>query len=396
VLATGQHPKPTGSSTAAPVQFSTIDAARGICAAWVFLTHCVALSGIQLRLFITPGFAVDVFMAISGFLMTRHFIERQAKEPWESPTTWLRFWTRRFFRLAPGYYFLLTIAFLLEPLMYGFVENMKAVSTLIIDTSIYSDRSAANIASHYSFVFGLLPAYHWRTPLPDWSLSLEMQFYFTFPFLMLLFWGLGWIAATAILVAASLFVWWLAPSYMESFYLPSMLLLKLPVFLAGMLGAFAIERSQRNYGVLLGAAVLLTLIPLPNSGGWIMDLYRGIYVSALLIAVTLEGGRYRGPLSATGDWLVGISKHRFFAFLADMSYGVYLLHALTVPVVVGWLATQGLDRIPRAAMALAICVPLTYALAWILHKCIEAPGISLGRQLLQWPAKKTAAILAAK
>jgi peptidoglycan/LPS O-acetylase OafA/YrhL len=319
--------------------------------------------------------------------MTRHFIERRAKEPWESQATWVRFWTRRLFRLAPGYYFLLTLTFLFEPVLHGFAENMKSVSTLLIDTDIFSDRSLPNIASHYSFVSGALPAYHWRTPLPDWSLSLEMQFYLVFPFLMLLFARLGWIAATTVFVTANLFVWWLAPSYMGSFYLPSMLLLKLPVFLAGMLGAFAIERSQRNYGVLLGVAVLLTLIPLPNSGGWVMDMYRGIYVSALLIAVTLEGGRYRGPLSAAGDWLVGMTKHRFFAFLADMSYGVYLIHALVVPVVVGWLATQGMDRIPRTLAALAICIPLSYALAWIFHIYIEAPGISLGRYLLQRPVK---------
>jgi peptidoglycan/LPS O-acetylase OafA/YrhL len=141
----------------------------------------------------------------------------------------------------------------------------------------------------------------------------------------------------------------------------------------------------------MGAGVLLTLIPLPNSGGWVMDMYRGIYVTALLIAVTLEGGRYRGPLSAAGDWLVEITKHRFFAFLADMSYGVYLLHALIVPIVVGWLATQGMDRIPRTLAALAICIPLSYALAWIFHIYIEVPGISLGRYLLQRPVKASIA-----
>jgi peptidoglycan/LPS O-acetylase OafA/YrhL len=396
VLATGQHPKPTGSSTAAPVQFSTIDAARGICAAWVFLTHCVALSGIQLRLFITPGFAVDVFMAISGFLMTRHFIERRPKEPWASPNTWLRFWTRRFFRLAPGYYFLLTIAFLFEPMILGFAESMKSVATGIVDLSQLSDRSVGNIAAHYTFVFGVLPAFHAHTLLPDWSLSLEMQFYFVFPFLMLLFSRLGWIASVAFLVSANLAFWWMAPAYMEGFYLPSMLFLKLPIFLAGMLGALAIERAQKHCGVILAAAFVLAIIPLPNAGDLRMCLYRGVYVSALLIAVTLEGGRYRGPFASIRDWLVAFSRYRFFVFLADASYGVYLIHAFVVPVVIGWLATLNLALMPRVAAALAISVPLTYALAWIFHKCIEAPGISLGRQLLQWPAKKTAAILAAK
>jgi peptidoglycan/LPS O-acetylase OafA/YrhL len=392
VLVTPQHPKPTEPSSAPPVQFSTIDAARGLCAAWVFLAHCVSLSGIPLRLFITPGFAVDVFMAISGFLMTRHFIERRPKEPWGSPTTWLRFWTRRFFRLAPGYYFLLAIAFLFEPVILGFAENMKSVATGIVDLNQLSDRSVANIAAHYTFVFGVLPAFHAQTPLPDWSLSLEMQFYLAFPFLMLLFSRLGWIASTALLVSANLIFWWMAPAYMEGFHLPSMLLLKLPIFLAGMLGALAIERAQKHYGVILVVAFLLATIPLPNAGDLRMCLYRGAYVSALLIAVTLEGGRYRGPFASIRDWLVAFSKYRFFVFLADASYGVYLIHAFVVPVVIGWLATLNLALMPRMAAAIAISIPLTYALAWIFHIFIETPGISLGRQLLQRRAVAVVAV----
>ncbi len=123
-----------------------------------------------------------------------------------------------------------------------------------------------------------------------------------------------------------------------------------------------------------------------------MCLYRGVYVSALLIAVTLEGGRYRGPFASVRDWLVAFSKYRFFVFLADASYGVYLIHAFVVPVVIGWLATLNLALMPRMAAAIAISIPLTYALAWIFHIFIEAPGISLGRQLLQRRAVAVVAV----
>lgn len=177
------------------------------------------------------------------------------------------------------------------------------------------------------------------------------------------------------------------PSYMESFYLPSMLLLKLPIFLAGMLSAIAIERSHERYGTLLATAVVL--LPLPNAGDWKMCLYRGIYVSVFLAAVTFEGGRYRGLFSSMGDRLVAFSKHRIFVFLAETSYGVYLIHALVLPIVIGWLVTQGLDRAPRVAAALALSVPLSYSLAWIFHIYVETPGISFGRRLLKRRAKKS-------
>jgi hypothetical protein len=44
--------------------------------------------------------------------------------------------------------------------LYGFAENRKSVATGIVDTNQFSDRSIANIASQYTFVFGASFA-HW-------------------------------------------------------------------------------------------------------------------------------------------------------------------------------------------------------------------------------------------
>ena len=108
-------------------------------------------------------------------------------DPWTAPATWRAFWLRRFFRIAPAYYLLLIVALLIGPWL-GECRTLIAGPFPGTTTPIerYTDASFANIAAHVSFVFGALPAYAFRTPLPDWSIGLEMQFYAVFPFLMLL------------------------------------------------------------------------------------------------------------------------------------------------------------------------------------------------------------------
>src|SRR6185503_13989003 len=106
-------------------------------------------------------------------------------EPWDEPKTWLKFYVRRFFRIAPLYYVLLAVFFLTGPAMAGCREGLaQYFPDTANDPDRYLDRSFENIAMHVSFLFGLSKTYVVRTTMPDWSISLEMQFYWAFPFLM--------------------------------------------------------------------------------------------------------------------------------------------------------------------------------------------------------------------
>jgi peptidoglycan/LPS O-acetylase OafA/YrhL len=44
--------------------------------------------------------------------------------------------------------------------------------------------TGANILTHITFLFGLFPQYASNDVLPDWSLSLEMQFYVAIPLIL--------------------------------------------------------------------------------------------------------------------------------------------------------------------------------------------------------------------
>ncbi|WP_352458966.1 MULTISPECIES: acyltransferase family protein [unclassified Mesorhizobium] len=74
------------------------------------------LTGWQIPIVGEPDLGVDLFIMLSGFLMVFHYQLRQEKEPWQRPETWLKFWTRRYFRIAPVFYVMLFLALALGPI----------------------------------------------------------------------------------------------------------------------------------------------------------------------------------------------------------------------------------------------------------------------------------------
>lgn len=363
-----------------------LDGLRGLAALWVLLGHASLLSGWRIPLVHSPDLAVDLFMMLSGFLMAYHYLERRAREPWHAVSTWMTFWTRRFFRIAPLYYLLLIAALLAGPAL-GEARGVIAAAVPGAGTAHarYLDDGWQNLAMHLSFVFGFSPAYSFRTALPDWSIGLEMAFYAAFPFLMLLVARFGFIA-TAIGAALACHLLSLAfPGYFTAFQEPSMLALKLPIFLAGMLVAASLPAVGSRRLLLLAVAAVICLMPVRGAPafGLAPEIRLACLASLAILADCHRLPRWAG-LHRIAPALSAMLGGRFATFLGDSSYGVYLLHLLVMLPVMQAVITL---LHPASAAALffataAIVVPLVYAGAWMLHLWIERPGIHLGRRLL--------------
>jgi len=362
-----------------------LDGLRGLAALWVFVAHVQILSGLRyIPLLSWGGLAVDLFMMLSGFLMAHHYLLRRSREPWDAPATWGRFWTRRFFRIAPLYYLMLLAALALGPWL-GAQREAIAVPWPHTATAVarYADASVANLLAHLSFVFGALPEYAFRTALPDWSIGLEMQFYLAFPLLMMAVARFGAVPTSVLLVLVCAWARWQWPGFFQRFEMPAFLPLKLYVFLIGM--GIAIGRAQRR----LGPALLLSLLVCAayavgeRSSEAVARLPMVLGLFYLMDDGSLPGG---ARLAAAVQAVRRGMSSAVARFMGDTAYGFYLVHLLVLLPVAGWLARQpGYVQMPqglRWATCLALVAPVAYGLAWALYRVVEQPGIQLGKSLL--------------
>lgn len=366
-----------------------LDGLRGIAALWVFLSHAQILSGMRgLPVLSWGGLAVDLFMMLSGFLMAHHYRLRRAREPWSRPSTWAVFWLRRWFRIAPLYYLLLAVALAIGPWVGEYRDAIAAVwPATATQASRYTDQSLANLLLHLSFVFGTLPDYAFRTPLPDWSIGLEMQFYLAFPFLMLLFGKAGPLRAGLAVIAACLALRVAFPEFIHAFEMPAFLPIKLYVFTIGIWIALSRGSGARG-GMLLpllvsvvACAAILARDHASESAGRLALVVVFFY---LMDDGSLPASAALRRLLAALRQLLATPLSRFSG---DTSYGLYLVHLLVLIPVAGWLAQHpAYVQLPAAARFLACAVTagtVSYAVAWLLFHAIEKNGIRAGKQVLE-------------
>lgn len=357
-----------------------LDGLRGVAALWVLIGHMMILTGFRLPLIGKPDLGVDLFILLSGFLMMYQYRLRAGSEDWGAPGTWAAFWTRRFFRLAPLFYVTLAAALIAGPSIFG---DRVAIDTFLGQSlqpaERYTDASLTNIVMHLTFLFGLLPEYAFRTPLPDWSLGLEMQFYLLFPFLILLGRRIGWIPAALVAAGGGVAIALLAGAAGLDYPMPSFLPLKLQLFLAGMLIAADPGESRARLWWRLGAAMLLAAIPIGGDQDLLHFAVRELLVSGFFALVHWRS------LGVIG-WVSRLLGSRPFYWLGELSYGTYLIHLLILqPVaaaVIGQFGT-GLGAAGRFALTGAVVVPATYAMALLTYKLVELPGQRLGKEVIK-------------
>lgn len=354
-----------------------IDAFRAFAALWVLVAHCLIWGGWSPPFPIpAPKIAVDLFMLISGFLMALNATSRDAMEPLSTRSARLRFWLRRYFRLAPAYYLALVLA---ASFSTSYVDGYRALRDVnpapwsgVAYDPLAVDFSSTSLLIHASFLFGLHPTLASSTALPDWSLSLEMQFYLVFPFLWLFAQRVGPIRATVLLTATA---WGLAIAVDQfaDYREPALLAFKLRYFLAGMLAFHALHASGWRR-VSLSAVVILLCGLEPSYGRQVVLL--PLLASFMLAAGMLE---QRGSLPRCAQRAFTSAPVRF---ASNVSYSVYLFHGFWLSTA-GWLFNdRALTGGWRFAAIAALVIPGAYLTGWAVHRLVETPGIALGRRLI--------------
>jgi peptidoglycan/LPS O-acetylase OafA/YrhL len=377
-----------------------LDGVRGFAALFVLIAHCLSYIGCEdLPMLQKGGSAVSVFIIMSGFLMAYHYHRRADVEPWSSPKTWKTFFVRRFFRIAPLYYVLLIFSFTFNDY---FAHNRELINTVFPYESFekvyggasnffdhkYMGPTLPNILLHVTFLFGLLPDYATSTPMPDWSIGLEMQFYALFPFIMIVFRRMSYAWTTVALVGLGLLAekffrnHLIPPGFATAFPLPSFLFLKIDLFVIGILLASAYHYRHKIPSMTSLLVVLSVILSARNNDSVI--LWVCILISLMLFYEKSKDLLKIKKLIYVPEYIL---SNKLATFMADTSYSVYLTHTLiAVPFTVflsGFPFYVSLPSTVRFIILFLAVVPVTYGLSWLLFNYIERPGIWIGKKAIK-------------
>lgn len=166
-------------SLAAGIHYRSLDGFRGLAISAVMFSHFIVIGG-QLgesplhRLLQSGYLGVDMLFILSGFLVTLNLLSaKQAKGPYLRP-----FFIRRVLRVFPLYYALLAVAFLSVPLLTPGDAGLFTGH----DSPLWHWLYASNIGIIIKGDWLLTPK--WFAFSHFWSLSVEMQFYLLWPFVV--------------------------------------------------------------------------------------------------------------------------------------------------------------------------------------------------------------------
>lgn len=312
---------------------------------------------------------VDVFFVVSGYLITAHLLREAVRT---DRISLLRFWARRARRLLPAA--LIVLAFCV--LVAAFLMRSQS------EQNLWQTAAAALYVENWALAFNAVD-YLGADDAPSlvqhfWSLSVEEQFYFIWPTVIIL--GL-WVArktarnltATIAILLGAIFIASLIHSIAITADRPSQAYFFTTArtweFAAGGMLALIPARLLRDW---TGSPASMLL-------GWLGIL--GIAFTALAYSDNTAFPGYAAllPVAATAMVLIfgasgakgsvaSVAHHRPVLVLGDLSYGLYLWHWPLI--VVGTILCGG--SMPFAVKLLVVAVSV--GAAYVMKISIEDPA----------------------
>lgn len=347
-----------------------IDSLRGIAAFAVLIFHLVQQHGAPLPLWArTIGLqgnkGVQLFYVVSAltlFWTMQIRSERGESSPYS-------FFLRRFFRIAPLFYF----AVLYYLWLYGFGPRYAMGSTKHI--------TPLHILMTLIFLNGFHP--YWINSIVPvgWSVAVEMFFYCFVPFLFRYIRSIS--SALLLCVGSLIFSYLLLQLLFPMHLIPETALWReflyqwfpnqLPVFCIGIVVYFTIAPYLASNGTIptfaswamrIGIGSIATI-----SGFFFLPTY--IIYSFIFALIIIFLARYRIPFL----------ENRFFLFMGKISYSMYLCHVACVRVsrilVEHFLGSPN-GTIEAFFLFSALSIAMTLVISACTYQWIEVPGQKLG------------------
>ena len=301
------------------------------------------------------GFGVDIFFALSGFLITSLLVEEwQPRHRISFPN----FYARRALRLLPALVAVVAVFGTIAAFTHGFEAR----------------RTVAGIAPSLLYITNWLSAFgHYFGGLEHtWSLAIEEQFYLLWPPILFLLLRRGWPAArlakllaitAAVLIASRLVAMALGASAAALY---NAFPFRADALALGALAAFLPRPTLRrvaSYRHAIGALAVIAVMGLFPIIRVRTAIGTSLVAAAtcVVIAHVLYGGE---------TWLNTVFHNRAAVWTGRRSYGLYLWHW---PIILFMQAETHLVRYPLA-------VAISFAAAAISARWIEFPFLRMKRR----------------
>ena len=317
-----------------------------------------------LRLCMFGNTGVHLFLLLSGFCLFYSFAGPGGLAKFHLAN----FARKRCWRILPAYYAACVVCLLL-PFALGYF-NSHAGSHFYISPF----PGAASLALHAILLHGLYAPALYGINGVFWSLSLEWQFYFTFPLLAWLFhkkgpwFVIGLVGCANLLYRVIVYRYFLTPDPTWNWTLCSVFIGRWLEFCLGMLAAWQLRQSSHESrsrvpsGVFIAAGILFALAgaKAPTFSPF-NDIFWGCFYYCILRASFVQVSALRRVLSLKPlVWLGGIS------------YSFYLLHMPILSIIAALLAHRmGQNAIMGLLVALGLVI--TGAAAFAFYKTFEEP-----------------------
>jgi peptidoglycan/LPS O-acetylase OafA/YrhL len=329
-------------------RITSLDGLRGIACLLIVFMHTAAIP--------TAGFlGVSLFFVLSGYLISSLLLEEQTA----TGTIRIgRFYALRCVRLLPPF----AVAYVLCCIMASrWPEIFPAIALQDLPEILF--------ATNFHLGEG-------RNPFPQlshaWSLSAEWQFYFAWPFILLLLGKVG-IGRRGLIVACLIGI-------MASWAWRILTGMDLRGLMLGVLIA-VIARDHRfgqmatSKPALIAAPLALTLFILLSFTQAATPDMMNIGVD---IAIALGGAMVFFCSKMEHPWLSPVLSHPVLRYFGRISYGLYLYH---FPL--AWMMfTQGYTPVQIAL----VVIPLSIIIADFSWRFLEAPLLAIAKEY--WAARR--------
>lgn len=356
-----------------------IDALRGLASLAIVLYHLVKIPqpNLEIPSYLNVikthfGLGVTLFFVISAYTLCLSSENRRSEKK-----RILKFYIRRFFRIAPLFYIMLLFWTLVRLVLWS------------------KETSLLEFLSNATFAFNFFPEFHTSIVWAGWTIGVEILFYLIFPYIYSVFntsqkllglfvftIGLAVLSISHILTLQDI-----PNSYTYMFFLS-----RFPIFIFGMI-VFRWQKKASKFkesneektkklsilGIILFfifSIILINSQPLLNSmPGAIIRVYT--YIWAINFGILIN------TLFLNSYCLI---VNKFTCFYGKISYSIYLLHPFIIYALIPVYRSIYDLSFASSIIKLFICTLITLAiltpLSMLSFKYIEKPGLKFGKGLI--------------